>query len=65
MNPYHDDPDTAELPTRRITITIDVIDEQGTDTTAITSLLDVLSHLENDGIPPLRIHLEIGPTQTT
>jgi hypothetical protein len=65
MNPYPDDPDTAGLPTRRITITVDVIDQQGADTAAITGLIDVLAHLEADAIAPLRIHLEIGPTPTT
>jgi hypothetical protein len=53
-----------EPPTQRITITLDVTDEPGNDTLAISALLDVISHLENDAIIPLLIRLEIRSTPT-
>jgi hypothetical protein len=52
-------------PTRRITVTIDTIDEPGSDTTAISVLLDVIRHLEQEAFIPVHIRLEIGPTPTT
>jgi ABC-type transporter Mla MlaB component len=53
-----------EAPTRRITITLDVIDEPGIDTTAVTVLLDVLRHLEHEAIIPPLVRLELTPTPT-
>lgn len=52
-------------PCQRITVTLDVVDEPGNDTIGISALLDVVGHLEHDGIIPLLIRLEIGPTPTT
>jgi hypothetical protein len=50
------------IPTQRITITLDVIDEPGNDTLAVSALLDVVRHLEHDAIIPILIRLEIAPT---
>jgi hypothetical protein len=55
----------TDPPTQRITVTIDVIDEPGNDTIALSALRDILGHLEHDGIVPLLIRLEIRPTPTT
>jgi len=49
----------AETPLQRIVITIDLNDEPGTDTIGAGAFLDVLSHLEHDGIRPHRSTLEI------
>jgi hypothetical protein len=54
-----------EPPTQRIIITLDVTDEPGNDTLAISALLDIIGHLEHDAIIPLLIRLEIRPTPTT
>jgi hypothetical protein len=60
MNGHHDDR------LQRITITVDIPAEPGTETTAAGALLDVLNHLQHEGIQPTRITLEItGPTTTT
>jgi hypothetical protein len=56
---YDDSP-----PVQRITITIDIDDGPGNDTTAIGALYDVVRHLEHDGIVPTFVRLEIGPTPT-
>jgi len=50
------------IPTQRITITLDVIDEPGNDTLAVSSLLDVIRHLEHHATIPMLIRLEIAPT---
>ena len=63
-HPHRQHPHT-EPPTQRIIITLDVTDEPGNDTLAISALLDVISHLEHDAIIPLLIRLEIRPTPTT
>ncbi len=55
----------ADPPTQRITITLDINDEPGNDTTAITALKNILGHLEHDGIIPILTRLEIGPTPPT
>lgn len=48
---------------QRIVITLDIDGGPGTETTAAGAFLDVLSHLEHDGIQPLWSMLEItGPT---
>lgn len=52
-------------PTQRITVTLDITDEPGNDTVAISTLHDILTHFEHDGIVPLLIRLEIQPTPTT
>jgi hypothetical protein len=50
---------------QRITITVDIPSGPGTETTAAGALLDVLGHLQHDGIQPHWIALEItGPTTT-
>jgi hypothetical protein len=50
---------------QRITITLDIPAAPGTDTIAAAALLDVLNHLEHDGIQPHSTTLEItGPTTT-
>jgi hypothetical protein len=51
-------------PLQRITISIDIPDEPGNDTTAITALQDILNHLEHAAIYPLTIRLEIQPAPT-
>jgi hypothetical protein len=51
---------------QRITITVDIPADPGTETIAAGALLDVLNHLQHDGIQPAWITLEItGPTTTT
>ena len=50
---------------RRVTITIDIIDEPGNDTTAVGALLDVIGHLQHDSIYPILIRLELGPVPAT
>jgi hypothetical protein len=51
---------------QRIKITVDIPAEPGTETIAAGALLDVLSHLQHDGIQPARTTLEITtPTTTT
>ncbi len=44
---------------QRITITLDIPGYHGTNIVAIHALLNVLSHLEHDGIRPHRTTLEI------
>jgi hypothetical protein len=58
------DNDLDEL-TQRITISVDIAYTHGTEILAATVLLDVLAHLENDGIRPLRTTLEITDPPTT
>jgi hypothetical protein len=53
-----------DIPYQRIVITIDFIDEPGTDTLAAAAFLDVLNHLEHDSIRPHRSTLKIT-TPTT
>jgi hypothetical protein len=48
----------------RITITIDLPGYLGTDTIATAALLNVLTHLEHDGIRPTRTTLEISERTT-
>lgn len=55
---------TNDIASQRIVITIDFTDEPGTDTIAAAAFLDVLSHLEHDGIRPHHSTLEIT-TPTT
>jgi hypothetical protein len=50
------------VPTQRITITLDVIDEPGNDTLGVSALLDVVRYFEHDAIIPMLICLEIAPT---
>lgn len=50
---------------RRVTITVDIGDEPGNDTTAIGILIDIIGHLEHDAIYPTLIRLELGPTPHT
>jgi hypothetical protein len=57
--------DHHPVPSQRITITIDVIDEPGTHHTAVGALLDVVRHLGQVAVVPLLTRLEIGPTPTT
>ncbi len=59
MNPNDDD----DFP-QRITITLDIPGYHGTDLVAIHALLNVLNHLEHDGIRPLRTTLEITEPAT-
>jgi hypothetical protein len=54
----------TDIPCQRVVITIDFIDEPGSDTLAASAFLDVLGHLEHDGIRPHRSTLEIT-TPTT
>lgn len=50
---------------QRVTITVDIPGGPGTETIAAGALLDVLNHLQHDGIQPHWITLEItGPTTT-
>jgi hypothetical protein len=51
--------------TQRITISVDIAYGHGTETLAATVLLDILAHLENDGIRPHRATLEITDPPTT
>jgi hypothetical protein len=53
-----------DIPCQRVVITVDFVDEPGSDTLAVGAFLDVLSHLEHDGIRPHRSTLEIT-TPTT
>ncbi len=48
-----------------VVITVDLTDEPGTDTIAAAAFLDVLTHLEHDGIRPHRSTLNIRSTTTT
>jgi len=57
----HDDDDDAR---QRIMITVDIPSFLGTDTIAAAALLNVLNHLEHDGIRPYRTTLEITDTTT-
>lgn len=50
---------------QRIIITVDIPGGIGADTVAVTALLDVLGHLEHDGIRPYRTTLEITDPATT
>ena len=52
-------------PCQRITVTVDIVDEPGNDIIGVTALLDVIGHLQHDGIIPQLIRLEIAPTPTT
>ncbi len=54
-----------QFSTQRIVVTLDVVDEPGNDTVGVGALLDIIGRLEHDGIIPLLIRLEIGPTPTT
>ena len=50
---------------QRIVITLDIPGGPGTETIATAAFLDVLRHLEHDGIQPLWTTLEItGPATT-
>jgi hypothetical protein len=60
-HPDHDD--FCDLPLR-ITITLDLPGYLGTDTIAAGALLNVLTHLEHDGIRPTRTTLEITEPTT-
>jgi len=60
MNP--DDPD--DCPIQRFTITIDIPACLGTDTIPVAALLNLLNHLEHDGIRPYRTTLEITEPTT-
>jgi hypothetical protein len=59
----HPDDDDFDYP-QRITITIDIAGFFGTDTIATAALLNVLTHLEHDGIRPQRTTLEITDSAT-
>lgn len=59
------DDDNEDDLRQRIVITIDIPVRLGTDTVAVTALLDVLSHLEHDGIRPYRTVLEITDPPAT
>lgn len=49
---------------QRFVITIEIPGWLGTDTVAVTALLNVLRHLEHDGIRPYRTALEITDPPT-
>jgi predicted amino acid dehydrogenase len=50
---------------QRITITLELPGGPGTDTIAAAAFLDVLRHLEHDGIQPAWATLEITGPPTT
>jgi len=50
---------------QRFVITIDIPAWPGTSTAAATVLLNMLNHLENDGIRPYRTTLEITDPPTS
>jgi hypothetical protein len=58
----HDDDDFDYR--QRIVITVDIPGFLGTDTIATAALLNVLTHLEHDGIRPYRTTLKITETTT-
>lgn len=59
----HNDHDDT-WPRQRFTITIDIPGCIGTDTSPVAALLNVLNHLEHDGIRPYRTTLEITEPPT-
>ena len=62
MNPSDHDDDFDYL--QRIVITLDIPGFRGTDIIATAALLNVLSHLEHNGIRPYRTTLDISEPTT-
>jgi hypothetical protein len=52
------------VPIQPMIVTIDLIDEPGIDTLAAGVFVDVLTHLEHDGVRPYRSTLEITTPAT-
>jgi hypothetical protein len=51
--------------TQRVTVTLDIPAGPGTEIIAVGALLDLLDHLQHDGIQPQWITLDIGGPPTT
>lgn len=54
-----------EILAQRIVVTIDIDAGPSLETIAAGALLDILGHLEHDGIRPLRTTLEINAPAAT
>jgi hypothetical protein len=50
---------------QRMTITIDTPDMPNNDVVAAQTLLEVIRHLQRDGVYPTLIRLELAPTPPT
>lgn len=58
----HDDDD---LPTLQLTITLELPGGPGTHSIAVALVLDVIDHLEHDGLRPYRTRVDITEQTTT